>query len=398
MQTNTPNLFVELNELNYVFVAITFDEDQNIKILKKIITTSDGFNKNKFINIDQVSELVKKNIEIIEASLNHIFKEVTIIIENFDCTCVNISGFKKLNGSQLNKDNISYIINSLKLAVTENEKQKTILHIFNSKSVLDGTSVENLPIGLYGDFYNHQLTFFLIENNDYKNIRQIFNKNNLNVNKILLKNYSEGTQLINQNNSTETFYKLKINKDNSYINYFYKASFIYEEKFNFGTSIIFKDIEKICSINLSTIENAFSNKFILNSSGSDEFLEKKYFTNINYRKIRKKLIIDIAKARINEIANIILTKNINVQSFEKENCKIYISIQDKLIFNNFKENFKFFVSQNDNFETHLVNNLEIEELIKNTVNLSIYGWKKEAIPIIQTKSSLITRIFKSLFE
>ena len=398
MQINTPNLFIEINELNYIFVAITIDDDQNIKILKKIITASDGFNKNKFININQVSELIKKNVEIIETSLNHIFKEVTIIIENFNCTCVNISGFKKLNGSQLNKDNISYILNSLKLAVTENEKQKTILHIFNSKSVLDGISIENLPIGLYGDFYNHQLTFFLIENNDYKNIRQIFNKNNLSVNKILLKNYSEGTQLINQNNSSETFYKLKINKNSSYINYFYKAAFIHEEKFNFGTSIIFKDIEKICSINLDTIENAFSNKFALNSSVSDEFLEKKYFTNVNYRKIRKKLIIDIAKARINEIANIILTKNINVQSFEKENCKIYINIQDKLIFNNFKENFKFFFSQNDNFETHLINNSEIEESIKNTVNLSIYGWKKEAIPIIQTKSSLITRIFKSLFE
>jgi len=31
-------------------------------------------------------------------------------------------------------------------------------------------------------------------------------------------------------------------------------------------------------------------------------------------------------------------------------------------------------------------------------NLSIYGWKKEAIPVAQTKNSLITRIFKFLFE
>ena len=97
-----------------------------------------------------------------------------LIIDNFDYSCVNISGFKKLNGSQVLKENISYILNSLKLAITENEKQKTILHIFNSKSVLDGTTIENLPIGLFGDFYNHELTFFLIRNNDLKNIKQIF--------------------------------------------------------------------------------------------------------------------------------------------------------------------------------------------------------------------------------
>ncbi len=40
------------------------------------------------------------------------------------------------------------------------KKQKTIMHIFNSKSVLDGKNIENLPIGLFGDFYNHELTFF----------------------------------------------------------------------------------------------------------------------------------------------------------------------------------------------------------------------------------------------
>ena len=48
--------------------------------------------------------------------------------------------------------------------------QNNIVHIFNSKSILDGTNVENLPIGLFGDFYSHELTFFLINNNDLNNI------------------------------------------------------------------------------------------------------------------------------------------------------------------------------------------------------------------------------------
>ena len=131
--------------------------------------------------------------------LNFIFKDVILLIDNFYYSSINISGFKRLNGSQVLKENISYILNSLKLAVTESEKQKTIIHIFNSKSILDGTRVENLPIGLFGDFYSHELTFLLINNNDLKNIHKIFNKNNLNIKKIILKNFSEGVQLINQN-------------------------------------------------------------------------------------------------------------------------------------------------------------------------------------------------------
>ena len=54
--------------------------------------------------------------------------------------------------------------------------KKNIIHIFNSKSILDGNITDNLPIGLFGDFYNHELTFFLIEENNFKNIKQVFNK------------------------------------------------------------------------------------------------------------------------------------------------------------------------------------------------------------------------------
>ena len=41
-----------------------------------------------------------------------------------------------------------------------NSKNKKILHIFNSKFILDKNQIENLPIGLFGNFYSHELTFF----------------------------------------------------------------------------------------------------------------------------------------------------------------------------------------------------------------------------------------------
>ena len=401
MQTGIPTLFVEINDLNYIFVVGKYDENQNLKIIEKIITPNEGIEKNKFTNIDLAEKLIKKNIQTIEDKINYVFKEVTIIIDTFENSCINISGFKKLNGSQVLKENISYILNSLKLAISESEKKKTILHIFNSKSILDGISIENLPIGLFGDFYSHELTFFLIDNNDMKNIKQVFNKNNLTIKKILIKNFIEGTQIINQNNNKiETFYKIKINKDRSHISFFDKASFRYEEYFNFGTSIIFKDISKVCSIKNETIVKILSDKFLVNKKleNDNEFLEEKYFDKDSYRKIRKKLIIDIVNARIEEITNIILKKNINIEFLNKNNAKIFIIIEDQLIFDNFQKNFKFYISQNYNFEPHLINNFQIDSSIVSAAYLSAYGWKKEAVPVTQTKNSLITRIFKSIFE
>ncbi|MBD1172326.1 hypothetical protein IDG78_02140 [Pelagibacterales bacterium SAG-MED05] len=398
MEIDHPNLFIEINEKNYIFVAVTYDENQNLKVVEKITAPSVGIDKNKFISIDQASEEIKKNIAIIEKKLNYIFKDVTVVIDNFDYSCINISGFKKLNGSQVLKDNISYILNSLKLAVTENEKQKTILHIFNSKSILDGINVENLPIGLFGDFYSHELTFFLIENNDLKNIQKLFNKNNLNIKKIILKSFGEGAQLINQNKDIETFLKIKISENILSIHFFENASFRYSEYFNFGTNIIFRDIEKICSLENETIRKFLSNSLLDKKSfNENEILEDNYFTKGSFRKIRKKLILDIANARINEIVDIIFNNNINIKSLKRNKFKIYLTIKDKQILENFKESFKSYFLKNSNFEIYLINDSEIDESIMNVVNLSIYGWKKEAIPTTKIKNSLITRIFKSLF-
>ena len=212
MKISNPILFVEINETNYIFSAGVFDESQKLQAKEIIITPNDDIKEGKFFNFSNINLVFKKNIQTIENQLNYVFKEAIVILDSLEYFCTNISGFKKLNGSQILKDNISYILNTLKLAVNESEKDKTIMHMFNSKSVLDGLDIENLPIGLFGDFYSHELTFFLIKNNDLKNLKNIFYKNNLKIKKILLKDFVEGADLIKQNNDTETFLKLKLTK------------------------------------------------------------------------------------------------------------------------------------------------------------------------------------------
>tara|TARA_S200000501_G_scaffold291546_1_gene276778 strand:+ start:835 stop:2034 length:1200 start_codon:yes stop_codon:yes gene_type:complete len=399
MQKDITNLFVEINDKHYIFLAGKYDDNQNFKIDEKIITLNNGIENNKFVNIDEAREEIKKNVQLIESKVNYTFKNVTLIIDSFRLSSINISGYKKLNGSQILKENISYILNSLKSSIAENEKNKTILHIFNSKSILDNVHVENLPIGLFGDFYSHELSFLLIHNNDLKNIKQIFNKNNLKVEKIFIKNFIEGTKLI-ENDNSESFFRIKINKNNSTINFFENSSLRFLQSFSFGTNIIKKDILKICSIKLDTIERILSDNIFENYNYSDdeEHLEKEYFFEDKYRKIRKKLLVDIAIARIEEIAKIILNNNTSAKFFQNKSQLVYLTIEDKLISNNFKSIFKSFFSKDYDFEINLIDEYETESLVLRAAHLINYGWKKEAIPVSQTKNSLITRIFKSLFE
>ena len=129
-----------------------------------------------------------------------------------------------------------------------------------------------------------------------------------------------------------------------------------------------------------------------------ELIEEKYFIKDNFRKIRKKLIFDIADARIEEIMNLILNKNPNIKTFNEKQFKVFILFQDKSIEKTFKNIFQNQLSKKNYIETDFVNHFSIETTIEKTLQLSNYGWKNEAIPITNQKKSLITKVFKLLFD
>ena len=58
-----------------------------------------------------------------------------------------------------------------------------------------------------------------MENNDLKNLKKIFSKNNLIIKKILIKDFVSGTEMINEK-KIESFFDIKIHKNFSSIVYF----------------------------------------------------------------------------------------------------------------------------------------------------------------------------------
>ena len=79
-------------------------------------------------------------------------------------------------------------------------------------------------------------------------------------------------------------------------------------------------------------------------------MEKEFFEQANYRKIKKKLIIDIAKSRIQEMSEILIFKNINTLSFLKNKPLVFMIINDQPSKINFSEIYNSFFSQNKKFD------------------------------------------------
>ena len=398
MQINSPSLFIEINKFQFIFAVIDNKDNDTSKVLEIISTPIQGFNDCKISDLDLVQKIFKKNIYSLEQKLNIVFKEATIIISNFNCSVINLSGYKKLNGSQLVKENITYIINSLKSKIIEVEDNKRILHIFNSKFLIDKTETENLPIGLFGNFYSHELSFFLINNNDYKNLKNILNECNLRVKKIVSKKFLEGVDIINNNLNEGNFFKIKINKDYSEITFFENSSLKFIQNFKFGSDLVINDISKVVALNKSTVEKILLHLNLYKDNLTGDYIEKEFFVNQNFRKIKKGLITDIAKARIKELAEILILKNINILNYLQKKNKIFLKISDELNFKYFKENYKYYFSDKSKINLEFLSENNKENIFKNAYNLVQYGWKKEAVPIVLEKRSLITRFFDKIFK
>ena len=277
MQQTSIILFLEINTSNFIFLAGKKDEQDNFKIIYNHEVKSIGLDNNRIFDLEKVFTLIKENIYLIEQKLNLTFKEVVLILENFDPTFINLTGFKKLNGSQILRENITYILNTLKSRVDQTELKKIILNIFNSKYYLDKKKIENLPIGLFGDFYSHELSFSLINTNDYNNIKNILENCNLKIKKILLKSFIKGAHLSDINKNTETFFHIQINDNSSKIFYFENNSLKFEQNFKFGQSIILNDISKITSLKVETIHKILNEIKSEKNIDENELVEKKIF-------------------------------------------------------------------------------------------------------------------------
>ena len=391
-------LFLEIAGSNYVFFVSEIDQHNNCKIVYKLEIPLKGIDNCSVSDFEIVYNTIKENILKIEQNFNKKFKEIVLILENYNSSYLNITGYKKLNSSQILRENITYILNSLKSCVEETEQQKSLLHIFNSKFQLNKKKIDNLPIGLFGDFYSHELSFVLVNSNDYKNLNNIFERCNLKIKKILAKSFIKGAYISNNYKNTESFFYIKMNNNNSKIFYFENNSLKSEEKFKFGIDIITRDISKITALKIETVKTILGKIKFEGNILEKELIDQELLGEERINKVKKKLIYDIILARLEEIAELIIFNNINFNYYNKNSRIIFLEIESTFKVNGIKEIIEKVFTHNGTFELRFINDLSIDKTISTINQLVHFGWKKEAIPISTSEKSIVSRIFDKIFR
>ena len=188
-----------------------------------------------------------------------------------------------------------------------------------------------------------------------------------------------------------------IKTNNSKIFYFENNSLKFEQDFKFGTDIIIKDISKITSLKNDTVKKILNELSFNYEISDEELLDQEFFKDGVYRKIKKKLIYEIALARITELAELIIFKNVNLSHYTGLSKVIFLECDLKLQPKSLKDIFEI-AFKKKGFHIKFWNNFSSYEMLKTANKLVHFGWKKEAIPVTDPKKSIIARFFDALFD
>ena len=398
MNVNDKKLIAEIENDKIKYAVFGLNEKSNFETLIKKTSTIKGIEKGKVIDVDFASKIVSHDLKEIEEKIEGIFRNVSVIINQKEVFCTNLTGFKKLNGSKVEKRDVDYILNEGKSSIIKNQNENIILHILNSNFILDGVKQDKIPLNNFGDHLSLHMTFISLAKENLKNINIIFDNNNLKVDRVINKPFACGIDLLSKDRNLKNFVIINFDEELSSYSLYENSSLIFLKTFPFGTNSIYRDVTNLCSLEQNEIKSIVNdlnfNDFLDKNA---EYLDKKFFTESDFEKISIPRLKNIITARIEEMVNYLLNKNKNYYSIENAVSNVYLFFEDENICNNLGNFFK----KSINIDKTKKNSFNIKKedflVLRGAAELIFKGWHSEAIPIVHKKKSIISSFFSRFF-
>ena len=394
---NKDYLIAEISDDNIRYLVYKFDEKSQYKILSKKIYKNNGIKKGKIVDFETSAKKINEDIKLLEKESNQTFKNISLVINEPEISSVNLSGFKKLKGSKVDKRDLEYILNEAQISIAQNNRKNSILHIINSYFILDKIKKNKIPLNLHGDHLSLHMTFISLPKNNLKNIKALFDNCDLKIERIITKPLACGINLLNKKNKKTDFLLINFDKEFSSISFFEESSLVFTKIFPFGTNSIINDISKLCSINENEVRLIIKKIDFAGKIDRKNYIDKNLFQESEFKKLSIKHVKEIINARIIEMLDYLFNKNKNLKYVNEKILSVDIFFEDNEVLEYlgklFHENLRI-----GNTKTQ-IELLKLDDFfaLSGAAELIFKGWDKEAIPLNKVKKSVISRFFERFF-
>ena len=397
---------IELGDVNLKCLIFKINKENNLEILSSVVTESDGIQNELVVNLKKASNAIRLIISKAEKIANISLKKINVVFEQPDFLCTNFSKHKKIDGSKIQRHDIEFLLREGKKQLTLNDKTQSIIHIFNHNYIVDGKIFAEEPIEVFADTLSHEMTFITAPINNLKNINQAFIDCDIEIERLISQTFALGAKLFDSNELRSGSVLINLESKKISLGIFKNLALVHSTTSSFGIDYITSDISKVCSLNLEEAEkitNNFDFSFQNNQNLFDEnnYLKSIFFIKSNFRKISKKLILDVVKARLDEIFEM-LKKQLFIPGFNFNSGFNFLLVGEGTKLSNLGIYTANFFSLNVN-KIDLFNNKDHDDLEKNFAScfgaLKIIkdGWETEAIPKIKEKNIGKIGFFSKIF-
>ena len=328
MISEDPIGIIELGNVNLKCLICKIDKENKLQILSSSTTQSDGIHNGVILNFAKASNAIRLCVSEAEKKAVISIKKINVVLEQPEFLCTKLSKDRKINGSKISKEDIEFLLKEGKKQVTLNDHKQSIIHIFNHNYIVDGKIFNEEPINVFADYLRHEMTFITMPKNNIKNITEVFNNCDIDVDRFISCIFALAINLIKEDELHSGSIITDIGYEKISIGMFKNLALVHSITLPIGVNHLIKDLAKVSSLDIdeskkiiSEIDFSFENNKN-NIFDSKNLLKEIYFTKSNYRKISKDLIFDILKARMDEICQIIKKQMI----FTGFNKKIGVNI------------------------------------------------------------------------
>ena len=406
MNLEDPIGIIELGNVNLKCLIFQINKNNSVEILSTAITPSEGIHNDVVVNLTKASNAIRLSIGTAEKKAKISLKKINVVFEQPDFLCTKFSKHKKIDGSKIHRHDIEFLLKEAKKQLILNDKNQSIIHIFNHNYIVDGKIFMEEPIDVFADSLSHEMTFITVPKNNLKNINQVFIDCDIEIERLISHTFTLGVKLLNVRELQLGSALINLGYKKISLGLFKNLALVHSVTLPIGTDHITNDISKVCSLNLdetkiirNNIDFSFKNN--QNLFDQDDFLKNTYFIDSNFRKISKNLILNVIKARLDEILEI-LKKQLIVPGFNlnsginflltgegsnllnlEKYCENFFRLSTKKISQNNIEN-------DNDFEKNFASSLGALKIIKD-------GWETEAIPEIREKNIEKIGFFAKIF-
>ena len=406
MNLEDPIGIIELGNVNLKCLIFQINKNNSSAILSTAITPSEGIHNDVVVNLTKASNAIRLSIGTAEKKAKISLKKINVVFEQPDFLCTKFSKHKKIDGSKIHRHDIEFLLKEAKKQLILNDKNQSIIHIFNHNYIVDGKIFMEEPIDVFADSLSHEMTFITVPKNNLKNINQVFIDCDIEIERLISHTFTLGVKLLNVRELQLGSALINLGYKKISLGLFKNLALVHSVTLPIGTDHITNDISKVCSLNLdetkiirNNIDFSFKNN--QNLFDQDDFLKNTYFIDSNFRKISKDLILNVTKARLDEILEI-LKKQLIVPGFNlnsginflltgegsnllnlEKYCENFFRLSTKKISQNNIEN-------DNDFEKNFASSLGALKIIKD-------GWETEAIPEIREKNIEKIGFFAKIF-